>query len=170
MDHCDECGFTYDDVAVTDLPARVLGDVAPYRAVVTAADDAALRQRPAEGVWSALEYTCHMRDVLDVQRERLQRVLEEQRPDLPSMGPDQRAVDHDYNGQDPAFVLDELDVAATEFAGTLAGLDGDDWQRVGVYAFAGMGERDAAWIGRHTLHEVLHHLMDVRRVLEQVDG
>lgn len=163
MNHCDECGFTYDDVAVGDLPGRVLGDVAPYRAVVLGASDAPLRRRPAEGVWSALEYVCHLRDVLVVQRERLERVLAEERPELPSMGPDQRAVDDAYNEQDPAVVLDELDAAAEAFAATLTSLDGDEWQRTGIYAVAGMGERDAAWIGRHTLHEVVHHLRDVRR-------
>lgn len=170
MADCDECGFTYRDVPVTDLAGRILGDVAPYRAVVLAADaDGTLRQRPAPEVWSGLEYTCHLRDVLVVQRERLQRVLDEDRPELASMGPDQRAVDDDYNGQDPGFVLDELDVAAAAFAERLATLEEGDWDRTGVYAFAGPAERDVAWIGRHTLHEVVHHLMDVRRGLEQLD-
>lgn len=168
MNHCDECGFTYDDVAVTDLPARVLGDVAPYRAAVLEAETAGVvRQRPTPEVWSPLEYACHMRDVLVVQRERLQRALDEERPEFASMGPDQRAVDDDYNGQDPAFVLDELDVAATAFAERLATLAPDDWDRTGVYGVAGIGERDVAWIGRHTLHEVVHHLMDIRRGVEQ---
>jgi len=171
VNHCDECGFTYDDVAVTDLAARILGDVAPYRALVLEADGAGVpRQRPAPEVWSPLEYACHMRDVLVVQRERLQLALDEERPEFASMRPDERAVEEDYQGQDPAFVLDELDVAATAFAERLATLEAGDWDRTGVYGFAGPAERAVAWIGRHTLHEVVHHLMDIRRGIEQSGG
>jgi hypothetical protein len=39
-----------------------------------------LRTRPEEGVWSALEYACHVRDVFLVQRDRLYTALVEDTP------------------------------------------------------------------------------------------
>lgn len=61
--------------------------------------------------WSALEYTCHVRDVLAVQRERLVSALTEQRPLFAPMRRDERAVEQRYNEQDIDAVLGELEQA-----------------------------------------------------------
>jgi len=37
-----------------------------------------------------------------------------------------------------------------------------------AYPWPAPAERDVAWVGRHTVHEGEHHLMDVRRVLAAV--
>jgi hypothetical protein len=34
-----------------------------------------------------------------------------------------------------------------------------------VYAYPERAERDILWIGRHTLHECHHHLLDIDRGL-----
>jgi hypothetical protein len=105
-----------------------------------------------------------MRDVLLVQRER---VLAARRTDTPSfapMGRDER-VDHDgYAEQSPADVARQARDAAALFANVLARL-GDDWERTVVYNYPAPFERSLRWVAVHTVHEMHHHLLDVRRQL-----
>src|SRR6476619_2559722 len=103
MDRCDVCPFVYDDLAIVDLPdeirrwGRTLVDHLP-------ADDPRLRERPGPEVWSALEYACHVRDMLDVQRARVAQALTEESPIFSPMGRDERVERDGYNQQDPTAV------------------------------------------------------------------
>lgn len=45
-----------------------------------ASDSALVRERPSPAVWSALEYAAHVRDVVAFYAERIDRVLNEERP------------------------------------------------------------------------------------------
>jgi hypothetical protein len=66
-------------------------------AMELARDDAARRRRPSADVWSALEYACHVRDVLLVMRERALQVLREPSPPaFTPMGRDMRVRDDRY--------------------------------------------------------------------------
>jgi len=165
MNHCDECGFTYDAIAIADIPLaiRSLGPQYAERLTNSAASDTAtaVRARPQPDVWSALEYACHVRDVLMVQRERVQLTLVEERPEYVPMGRDERAVRDRYNEQDPAAVAVQLRTAADALAAELAALDAQQWRRTGIYNFPEPAVRDVAWIGRHTIHEGEHHLRDL---------
>lgn len=162
---CDQCGFVYDNVPVDAVPralreragqyARALGDAAP--------DD--LRARPAPGVWSALEYACHVRDVLEVQRQRLHVALTDDRPRFEPMERDERVERDRYNEQEPDEVADGLVGAAGRLAADLQALDGDGWQRTAVYNWPEVAERTMDWMARHTLHELEHHLGDMESVL-----
>src|SRR5688572_17771821 len=85
MDRCDPCKFTYADVEEMTLPARFAAFGPRYRTLLLPSSQPAawpgiLRTRPAEGVWSALEYACHVRDVFLVQRDRLYTALVEDTP------------------------------------------------------------------------------------------
>lgn len=162
MDRCDQCGFVYDTVPVTDVGRRLRSLPARYADELRAADRQALaRTRPEPATWSALEYSCHVRDVLRVQRERLLLALAEERPVFASMRRDERAVEERYNEQAVETVLDDLAEAAERFAAALADLDDEQWQRTGVYPWPTTTERSMAWLARHTLHEGLHHLEDI---------
>ena len=124
-----------------------------------------VRARSAADVWSPLEYGCHVRDVLLVQRER---VLEARRVDCPTpspMGREER-VEHDgYAEQDPGRVAEQLEEAAFMFANVLARLGPADWERTIVYNFPTPTERSMRWVAVHTEHELRHHLLDIRRQL-----
>jgi hypothetical protein len=115
--------------------------------------------------WSPLEYTCHLRDVLLVQRER---VLEARRTDTPAfapMGRDER-VEHDgYDAQQPADVGRQLTDAAAMFANVLSRLDVHEWDRRVIYNFPTTMERPLRWVAVHTVHEAQHHLGDIRKQL-----
>jgi DinB superfamily len=165
VDHCDECGFTYDlATAEAAGPAIVAGAGAVAAMVADPAADPRPRRRP--GVWSPLEYGCHLRDVLLVQRERVLRARREDRPTFEPMGRDER-VDHDgYAGQDPAAVARQLGDAAALFANVLARLGPGDWERRVVYTYPQPWDRSLRWVAVHTVHEVTHHTLDVRRQLD----
>ena len=120
-----------------------------------------MRTRPTPDVWSPLEYACHVRDVLEVQRERLLPVRSEENPRFVPMGREERVVDRRYNEQDPAVVAEELGAAAEALAATLDALDPAGWARTGVYNYPEPADRSVEWIGRHTVHEIRHHHRDL---------
>jgi hypothetical protein len=159
VDLCTECGFAYADVTADTLPGRLANFGPRYTTTLTAAPEP--RRRPAPEVWSPLEYTCHVRDVLDVQRDRLQLALRVEAPEFPPMGRDELAVTSAYHRQDPDEVLRQLTAAALALAAAFGGLRGAGWNRVGVYPWPGRRTRTMLWLGQHTVHEGEHHLRDI---------
>ncbi len=162
---CAQCGFIYDNVAPAAVPGALPERAGRYRRVLSGAGPDDLRARPADDVWSALEYACHVRDVLRVQRDRLHLALTRDRPRFEAMGRDERVQRDRYNDQDPSAVGDGLVAAAERLASDLEALDAEGWRRTGVYNWPEVAERSMEWMARHTLHELEHHLGDVERVL-----
>ncbi|WP_157784315.1 FtsK/SpoIIIE domain-containing protein [Actinoplanes sp. SE50] len=160
-DHCAECGFTHATVAPAALPGRLRAAGSLFAAALLQAGD--LRLRPAPAVWSPLEYTCHVRDVLRVQRERLALALAEDEPVFAPMGRDERATLDAYNTQDPHTVLSELDQAAAALADAFAALAPEELRRSATYSWPEPATRSMLWVGRHTVHEIVHHLLDISR-------
>jgi hypothetical protein len=161
VDHCDECEFVYGDVAAADVPGRLGGLAERYADALSLVPD--IRLRPAPDVWSALEYTCHVRDVLRVQGERLDLALRVDGPELVPMGRDDLVVGAAYNRQDPDRVLDALAAHADVLGTAFAALGPRELARVARYPWPEPTERTMLWLGRHTVHEGEHHLLDVRR-------
>ena len=160
MDQCDDCGFAYD-LDTAPGAAQAILDGADELAAVLAdgTSDVAARRRPE--LWSPLEYGCHVRDVLLVQRERVLLARRQDTPSFAPMGRDER-VDHDgYADQDPSAVARQVRDAAALFANVLDRL-GPDWDRTVIYNYPEAFERSLRWVAVHTEHEVRHHLMDVR--------
>ena len=161
MDHCAECGFTYAEVSAQDLPARLADAAARFAPALAEVPDP--RRRPAPGVWSPLEYACHVRDVLRIQTERLNLALTNDNPDFTPMGREERVAADAYNAQDPQTVTAELTAAATALAHGFAALTPEQWTRTGVYKWPSAQPRTTLWLGRHTVHELAHHLADLTR-------
>jgi hypothetical protein len=163
-DRCQECGFQYD-LARASQAGKAIVDGASQFAVLLSGPGTELGARRQPDTWSPLEYGCHLRDVLLVQRER---VLATRRTDTPSfapMGRDER-VEHDgYAGQDPTDVARQLTDAAKLFANVLARLGPEDWERTLIYNYPARSQRSLRWVAVHTAHEVQHHLLDARRQL-----
>ena len=164
MDRCGGCGFEYDVDSAPGAAEAIVDGVARFAAVVRTAPEVRRRRRP--DLWSPLEYGCHVRDVLIVQRDR---VLAARIMDTPSFDPmarDER-VEHDgYAEQDPDRVALQLNEAAFLFANVLARFEPDDWDRTVMYNWPAPFERSLRWVAVHTEHEVKHHLLDVRRQFE----
>ncbi|WP_433206941.1 DinB family protein [Dactylosporangium sp. CS-047395] len=165
MDLCEECGFGYDAVAPRDVPGRLGEFAARFTEALAAVVD--IRARPAPDVWSPLEYTCHVRDVLRVQAERLDLALHADAPEFAPMGRDELVVTAAYNRQDPEAVLAALGSAAAVLGTAFAALRPDQLERIGLYPWPEPVPRTLLWLGRHTVHEGEHHLMDIRRQLAQ---
>lgn len=153
---CPECGFEAARVAPGDL-AGALRESSGAWAAALAAPGVGIRRDP--GVWSVLEYACHVRDVHEVMGQRLALMLDEDEPIFPSWDQDAAAVSERYAEQDPETVgravVQAAEIAADRYAGVVA----EQWDRRGrrsngsVFTVIGLG--------RYHLHDVVHHLHDV---------
>lgn len=164
MTACEGCGFAHESVPEDGVAEAVRAVPGRWRATLDPFPPNG-RRRPAPDVWSALEYACHVRDVLLVQRERVVRALVEDVPSFPPMHRDERVGLAGYGDEDPAAVLAGIEVAADLLARVLDRAGPDGLTRRCVYNFPEPAERTLLWVGRHTLHEAHHHLADVHRVL-----
>ena len=169
---CSECGFDFDALAIADAPGMVRSFGRRYRIPLTRGLrgedlDVLVRTRPASAGWSALEYACHVRDALALYDFRIGKVLAEDRPVLASMNRDEIAIDHDYNGEEPARVVEELAGAAEGLAVRLEGVPPDGWTRIGL---RDGWEMSVDWMAHNAVHEGEHHLVDVARALRGARG
>ncbi|RAU93030.1 DinB family protein [Mycobacterium colombiense] len=148
--------------------AAAAGDIRAETAEVVALlcnDAVHVCRRPRPGVWSPLEYACHLRDVLLVQRERVLAARRVNGADCAPMGREERAEHEGYNEQDPTAVARQLTDAAALFANVLTRLSAADWDRTVVYHYPATSEQSLRWVAVHTAHELQHHLLDIRRQL-----
>jgi hypothetical protein len=163
VDDCAECGFRYDLADAEEAAGRIALGAAEIDLLLNADGD--LRSRRQPGVWSPLEYGCHVRDVLLVQRERVLAARRVDRPECTPMGRDER-VEHDgYAAQNPVDVARQLTDAALLLGNVLERLGPQDWERVVVYSYPEPAERTLRWVAVHTVHEMQHHTLDIRRQL-----
>jgi S-DNA-T family DNA segregation ATPase FtsK/SpoIIIE len=172
---CDECQYDYDTEDETTIPDRIRTLGGRYRAPLTRFlpgedGEAVLRSHPVDGAWSALEYACHVRDVLEVLHDRLQQGLTEDVPTYTPMGREQRVIDLAYNQQPPADVVAAIGAHAERLASAFAALTPAQWGRTGIYNYPEPTERSMTWLGQHAIHEVHHHLLDVGRTLRAARG
>ncbi|HEY2812166.1 MAG TPA: DinB family protein [Acidimicrobiales bacterium] len=172
---CGECGFSHESLRIEDAPnaLRTLGP--RYRVPLTRGLrdedlDSLLRSHPIDGTWSALEYACHMRDVLAIQRERLEIARSQDGYTPDPMRREERVVELRYNEQLPVEVADDLTANAEIVAGYVETFGPSDWERTMTYFFPEQAVRPLTWVVRHTVHEGEHHLLDIGRVLRAARG
>jgi len=166
LDHCAECNFSYDSIASSDVTATLQGLASRFVELLTTAEiEGIARVRPEADVWSALEYACHLRDVLLIQRDRVILALVEEGPGFPRMYRDERVSLAGYLDENIEEVTGELIAAVSLFGKVFGHLSAEQLQRSCIYNFPAPRTRDVAWLGSHTVHEATHHLGDVRSVL-----
>ena len=170
MEQCDECGFVWDMAVSAELPSRIAEATAPFRRVLLPLDRPVgwaetVRTRPRPDVWSPLEYACHVRDVIFVQRDRFYRGLVEDEPAYEPMYREERATLGAYANQDVAEVVTELEIAANLMARAIAAVTTTQLERTCVYAYPTVTVRTLRWLGAQTLHEMVHHWRDIAGVL-----
>jgi hypothetical protein len=162
---CEQCGFQFDLAQAEAAGPLILEESHDVSAMLRDGDPVALRARPDRDTWSVLEYGCHLRDVLLVQRERVLLARREDSPDVSAMGRDER-VEHDgYDEQLTFDVARQLDDAASLFAHVLSLIEGDTWERTMIYSYPERMQRSLRWVAVHTLHEVRHHKRDIEAQL-----
>lgn len=172
---CAECGFSYDALSVPDALDMLRGLGRRYRVPLTRGLkdedlDALLRSHPLEDTWSALEYACHVRDLLAVQHERVGHALIEPGYAPEPMHREARVTELDYNGQDPRSVADDVAANATTLATLGENLSAEQLDLTMIYGYPEIAERPLSWVLVHTVHEGEHHLLDIGRVLRAARG
>ena len=168
MDRCEECGFIYAEHGEESVGAEILSLGPRFTSVLMSAwtdssDAVRLTRRPRADVWSAVEYGCHVRDVLLAQRERLFQALVEEKPAFVPIYRDHRAILAHYGDESPEQVAAELGFAASLAAWAFERLDPSAWRRTCIYNFPEPSTRTLLWLAQHTLHEGEHHLLDIER-------
>jgi hypothetical protein len=171
MDHCEECGFTYAAHSPPTISQEIRDLGGRYRSLLMdgAVDETHLSVRPAPGVWSPVEYGCHVRDVFLAQRERLLLALVEDEPTFVPIYRDERVELARYSDETPGQVPSEITFAVDLFSWVLNGLAGTDWRRTCVYTYPEPSVRTLRWLAQHTLHEGEHHLKDIERATSASD-
>lgn len=156
----DESAFETSLVLMAEAAAQ-LAEVLQSIGAVTA------RRRDKPDQWSPIEYGCHVRDVLIVQRERVLRTLRGYGGQVLPMGRDER-VEHDgYNDQDRHDVAQQIIHANALLENVFHRLEADQWALEMSYTFPTQSMRPLRWVAVHTSHEVVHHLHDVRTILDK---
>jgi hypothetical protein len=153
---CPECGFDASAVPASDVARRIRKDAIDW---LTRLQRPGATERPRPGVWSVLEYGCHVRDVHRIFNHRIQLMLNEHEPTFPNWDQDATALAENYGAQDPIAVADELLDAATTVAETYASVPADAWPRRGLRSNG--SEFTISSIARYHLHDVVHHAWDV---------
>jgi hypothetical protein len=154
---CPECGFDAPAAQRDDLPHIMREGAAQLQAILSGREDA--RERPGAGVWSPVEYGCHVRDMFKVFDGRLQRMLAEDDPAFSSWDHEETAVAERYWEQDPETVSREIGEAVEGFAGRLDAVGGDAWQRAGRRSDGVTFTVET--LARYLVHDQRHHIWDV---------
>jgi hypothetical protein len=166
MEECAQCGYSYAALRREEIAPELRARARCYGEFLTTVDVRRLREHSRPGVWSALEYACHVRDLHMVQGARILQACHEDQPDFASMRREERVLEQGYNDQDGNVVASEIGAAAGALARTLEGLDDGDWSRTGIYHWPTTEVRTVDWIARHTVHESVHHFADIGRLLD----
>ena len=154
---CAECGFQAEAVSGAEIPGLVESYAGRWEHVLTR-DDVAVR--PAPHVWSPLEYACHVRDVFTIFGRRARLMRDEDGPEFENWDQDETAVAERYGEQDPATVARELRASAQDAIAAFTDVADAEWDRPG-YRSNG-SEFTVLSLGRYFVHDVVHHLHDVR--------
>jgi hypothetical protein len=159
-ERCDECGFAAVDVARAALGGAFVTEAGDWSAILTDQDEDALRRRRTEDCWSALEYACHVRDVLAVFTGRVNQAVVEDRAEFGWWDHEGAVSAERYNEQSPAEVAAAIASNAQRFAAVLTALDDDAWSRFGTRRNS---ERfTVEGLAYFALHESRHHRNDAR--------
>ena len=139
------------------MPGRLRDNAADWLTVLRGDPDVRTRRRP--GVWSVLEYACHVRDALRLGDQRISLMVAEQDPTFANWDQDATAMADRYSSQDPAAVASDLHRAAVTVAERLETLADDGWPRTGSRSDGAIFTVET--FARYLLHDPIHHLHDV---------
>jgi hypothetical protein len=153
---CPECGFDAGSVPPTQVADRLRRNADAWVPVIGRPDAGS---RPSPGVWSPLEYACHVRDVHRVFAGRVRLMLDVDDPRFDNWDQDVAAVAGRYGEQQPAAVGEELVASAGEAAAAYDAVAGAGWERPGGRSNGSIFT--IASLARYHLHDVEHHLADV---------
>lgn len=164
FEQCDECGFAWDAIAPHDIRTRIghaMNEAANL--IELHSVQALIRRSPQE--WSAVEYGCHMRDVLYNIRDKMVLITVEDNPaSLPLYGVPRVELGL-YVNDEPSVLAQEMRLAGELFGRTFDALPKSSHSRVFLYRYPREAMRTLMWVAAQALHETEHHASDVRLIL-----
>jgi hypothetical protein len=172
LDRCDECGFDPAELRRRDLPVAIHSFGRRYRAPLTrglAGEDLdeIVGRAPDTGVWSALEYGAHVRDIFRTFDDRVRCALADTEPEPLEVDWEALVAAAAPTLEREAVAADLAD-AADSLGTTLAELNPDEWE---LQTYTGRGRAvTVADLATIAVHEGSHHLLDVGRVLRAARG
>ena len=154
---CRECGFDAAAIRPKRLAEAVRETASRWPAVLV---QPAVAERPSPKVWSPLEYACHVRDVMRLFAQRIELMLAEDDPVFANWDQDETARSERYWDEDPATVAKQIGKAGEALAQVFERVSKEDWQRPGTRSNG--SQFTIASIGIYALHDLRHHVWDVR--------
>jgi hypothetical protein len=154
---CPDCGFDAGAVAGPQVAELLHANAGRWRAVFERAD---VRVRPEPRVWSPLEYGCHVRDVCRVFESRVNLMRSQVDPAFENWDQDATAIADAYAAQDPTVVSSEFSAAAESVGAAFDAVGEGDRQRTGRRSNGSVFTIET--LGQYFLHDLTHHLHDVR--------
>lgn len=162
---CPECGFDPADHRPAGFAATIGADAEAWARALA---HPGAGRRPAPGVWSPVEYACHVRDVHRVMAERVRRMLADDDPVFANWDQDVTAVEERYDLAVAAEVAPQLAEAAAGAAELYRSVPLDAWSRPGRRSNGSVFTVET--LGRYHLHDLLHHRWDVAWLDADVAG
>lgn len=156
---CPDCGFDASRLRTEEVPAILRDARQRFGAVL---ERPAVGERPSAGTWSPLEYCCHVRDVCDVMTGRLEQILAGggELVRFADWDQDEAALAGQYWRAEPEQVGPQLTAGLDRAADRYARPTAEQW---GWPALRSNGSKfSAETLAQYFLHEVTHHLWDVR--------
>lgn len=159
---CDieSCGFAWDDVNPSEVGGRIIRGADEIAELVTSGLNADVRR--SSEIWSPIEYVGHVRDVLLNLRDRLVVAVNEDNPLCKGLFGTPRVEMGLYVGDSSVTVAREIKVAASLFVRTWDRIPHSLRERTMVYGYPRVANRNLCWVVAQALHEVEHHLSDIR--------
>ena len=152
---CAACGYDSATVAREQVAPMIRANADAWADILARGE--VVRQRPRPGMWSPLEYGCHVRDVFRIYDYRLGLILDHDDPTYPNWDQDETAVTDRYGEQDPAVVARELRAAADQLATRFDAVHDDQWSRTGNRSDGARFTVDT--FARYLVHDVVHHVV-----------
>lgn len=151
---CTQCSFKPFPANETSL--RIL-DAAEYYA--RALSNPSVSVRPSDTVWSPLEYSCHVRDVMAIFDERLANMLQFDNSEFENWDQDKAAIENDYENQNPEIALLDIRHNAEKLSKAFASVSGDQWRKSGLRSNGSYFTIETFAI--YLVHDIEHHIADI---------
>lgn len=132
------------------------------RALVQDQNDAALRRRPADGEWAAIEVISHMADTDEHALKRIRRMRDEDKPLLDAFDPEALAIERAYIAAPIEPALRKLEDTIQTLLAELGALDDVGWERIGQHE--AHGRVTIANYFAHVAAEDVDHLAQLARL------
>jgi DinB superfamily len=157
---CAECGFEFEPDRA-GLAARCAEFPRIVTELLASVTDDRLRRRPAAGTWAPIEYAAHVAEALHWYRRRIQRVRDEDVPQLTPYDFDAAADAGDYRNRAIGEVTADVASACSQLAGLVSTLGDIELHRCGRGSDGSV--RSVASLLARAHHELVHHELDLRR-------